>query len=68
MAKLSLSDAKAEFRSVCADMRKADKEKAPMPVCLALGSRLGELMGMLMNDYGLSRDELLEIGGRGAVD
>ena len=67
MWKMTREDAMAEFKVVCRDMRRANDERAPMTVCVALGKRCGELMGILQNEYGLTRDERLRLSG-GAVD
>ncbi len=61
------AEAMAEFKVVCKQMKQANDEHAPMNVCVALGKRCGELMGVLMNDFGMSRDDLLKISG-GAAD
>lgn len=57
----------ARFKVVYSEMRRANDEKAPMTVCVALGKELGELMGILQNEFGMSRDELIRLSD-GAVD
>ena len=64
---MTKAEAMAEFKVVCKQMKQANDERAPMNVCVSLGKRCGELMGILMNDFGMNREELLKISA-GAAD